>query len=57
MTVWTWIILFGVSAIWVVLVSALVYLVAAAGQASTAQPAPVRARGLERPRPVRPTET
>jgi hypothetical protein len=51
------IILFGVSAIWVLLFSALVYLVAAAGEPAEPQRVSLQARGLERPRTLRPNES
>lgn len=53
MSAWVLILLVGVTTIWVAIASALLYLVAADRAAAE----PVRARGLEPPRALRPSGT
>jgi hypothetical protein len=56
MSGWNLVLLLGVSAIWLALAAALLYLVAFR-PAREPQPAQMRARGLEPPRAVRPSGT
>ncbi len=57
MSPWNLILVVGVSAIWLAMLSAVLYLVAASDTATPRSAAPMRARGLEPPRTFRPSGT
>jgi hypothetical protein len=57
MSGWNLVLLLGVSAIWFAFAAAMAYLVTAPQSTREAQPARMRARGLEPPRAMRPSGT
>ena len=57
MSPWNLILVLGVTTIWLAMISAVFYLVAAGETANGRRAAPMRARGLEPPRTFRPSGT